>query len=108
MERSEKVDLYKNGLLKREIVYITFMAAGETDLSLLPEPVTMTEKLMYKQCKEKVQHILDAAQVKPADSEHPEGNEPEGKSMPKPEELENETVKEETKKKTSAKRTTKK
>lgn len=108
MERSEKVDLYKNGLLKREIVYITFMAAGETDLSLLPEPVTLTEKLMYKLCEEKAQSVLDAAKVKPVDSEHPEGNEPEGKSMPKPEEPEIETIKEETKKKTSAKRTTKK
>lgn len=104
MERSEKVDLYKNGLLKRDVIYITFMAAGETDLSLLPEPVTMTEKLLMKLCKEKAQDILDAAKVKPADSEHPEGYEPEGKSMQKTEEPE----KEEPKKKTSARRTTKK
>ena len=108
MERSEKVDLYKNGLLRRDVIYITFLAAGETDLSLLPEPVTLTEKLMYKLCEEKVQSDLASAKIKPADSEHPEGNEPEGKSMPKPEEPEKETVKEETKKKTSAKRTTKK
>ena len=103
MERSEKVDLYKNGLLKREIVYITFMAAGETDLSLLPEPVTMTEKLMYKQCKEKVQHILDAAKVKPADSEHPEG-------LPDTEEPNQPAPPEETAsaKKTTTRRTTKK
>lgn len=94
MERSEKVDLYKNGLLRRDVIYITFLAAGETDLSLLPEPVTLTEKLMYKLCEEKAQSVLDAAKVKPVDSEHPEGNEPEGKSMPKPEEPEIETIKE--------------
>ena len=108
MERSEKVDLYKNGLLKREIVYITFMAAGETDLSLLPEPVTMTEKLMYKQCKEKVQHILDVAKVKPVDSKHPDGYESAVKSTQKPEEPDKETEKEEPKKKTSVRRATKK
>lgn len=103
MEKSEKVDLYKNGLLKREIVYITFMAAGETDLSLLPEPVTMTEKLMYKQCKEKVQHILDVAKVKPVDSEHPEG-------LPDTEEPNQPAPPEETApaKKTTTRRTTKK
>lgn len=99
MERSEKVDLYKS-LLKRDVVYITFLAAGETDLALLPEPVTLTDKLMYKLCKEKADAIK-AAKFQPADSEHPEGT-------LKPEESEKETQKEETKKKTSARRTTKK
>lgn len=106
MERSEKMDLYKSGLLRRDVVFITFLAAGETDLSLLPEPVTLMDKLMYKLCEEKVQSILDAAN-KFIDSEHPEGYEHAGKSMPKPEETEKETEKEEPKKKTSARRTKK-
>lgn len=96
MERSEKVDLYRTGL-KRQDAYITFMAAGETDLSLLPEPITRTEKLLMELCKEKA----TATVFKPADSEHPEGIEPDEK--PK-----EEAPKEEPKKKTSVRRTTKK
>ena len=103
MKRSEKVDLYKNGLLRRDVIYITFLAAGETDLSLLPEPVTLTEKLMYKLCEEKTQSVLDAAKVKPADSEHPEG-------LPDTEEPNQPAPPEETApaKKTTTRRTTKK
>ena len=71
MERSEKVDLYRTGL-KRQDAYITFMAAGETDLSLLPEPITRTEKLLMELCKEKVDAIK-TAKFRPADSEHTEG-----------------------------------
>lgn len=97
MEKSEKVDLYKGGLLRRNESYIAFMASGETDLSLLPEPVTLTEKRLMELCKEKA----TATVFKPADSEHPDGIEPDEK--PK-----EEAPKEEPKKKTSARRTTKK
>ena len=52
MEEREKKDLYKTSL-KRETAYIVFMAACETDLSLLPQPITRTEKRLYELCKER-------------------------------------------------------
>ena len=71
MERSKKKDLYKSHL-KRELAYVVFMASNETDLSLLPEPVTLTEKRLMELCEEKVDAIK-TAKFRPADSEHPEG-----------------------------------
>ena len=52
MEEREKKDLYKTSL-KRETAYIVFMASCETDLSLLPQPITRTEKRLYELCKER-------------------------------------------------------
>jgi len=72
MERSEKMDLYKGGLLRRNEAYIAFMASGETDLSLLPEPVTLTEKRLMELCRDKVK-AMNAATKTHTDSEHTEG-----------------------------------
>ena len=100
MERSEKVDLFKTGL-KRIEAYTVFMASGETDLSLLPEPITNTEKKLMALCKEK----LEAKKFVPADSTNPDGKEngqAEKSNQPAPEEEKPAA------KKTSARRTTKK
>jgi len=71
MEENEKKDLYKS-YLKRELVYVVFMASNETDLSLLPEPATMAERGLMKLCRDKVDAMNAAAKL-PTDSEHPEG-----------------------------------
>lgn len=87
MEKSDKKDMYKTGL-KRQDAYIVFMASGETDFSLLPEPITQTEKRLYELCKEKADVL---------------------KPVNKPEEVPEEEAKEETKTvKRTAKRTVKK
>jgi len=56
MEKSDKKDLYKTGL-KRQDAYITFLAACEIDMALLPEPITQTEKRLYELCKEKAEAL---------------------------------------------------
>ena len=71
MELNDKKDLYKS-YLKRELVYVVFMASDETDLSLLPEPATMAERGLMKLCRDKVAAMNAAAEL-PTDSEHPEG-----------------------------------
>jgi len=48
-----KVELYKS-TLKREQAFIVFLATGETDISLLPEPLTKAEELLFELCKEQV------------------------------------------------------
>ena len=78
MEINEKKDLYKS-YLKRELVYVVFLASGETDLSLLPEPATMAERGLMKLCRDKVAAMKAAAKL-PADSEHPEGHTDTGES----------------------------
>lgn len=66
-----KKDLYKS-YLKREFAYVVFMASNETDLSLLPEPITMTERGLMKLCQDKVS-VMNVATKPHADSENPEG-----------------------------------
>jgi len=46
-----KVELYK-ATLKREQAFVVFLATGETDLSLLPEPLTKAEQMLFELCKE--------------------------------------------------------
>ena len=46
-----KIELYKSAL-KREQAFIVFLATGETDLALLPEPLTKAEELLFELCKE--------------------------------------------------------
>lgn len=71
MELNDKKDLYKS-YLKRELVYVVFMASDETDLSLLPEPATMAERGLMKLCRDKVK-AMNAATKTHTDSEHTEG-----------------------------------
>ncbi len=66
-----KKDLFKS-YLKREFAYVVFMASNETDLSLLPEPITMTERGLMKLCQDKVA-VMNVTTKLHADSEHPEG-----------------------------------
>ena len=101
MELNDKKDLYKS-YLKRERVYVVFMASDETDLSLLPEPATMAERGLMKLCRDKVAAMNAAAKL-PTDSEHPEG-------LPDTEEPNQPAPPEETApaKKTTTRRTTKK
>ncbi len=54
-----KTELFKS-TLKREQAFIVFLASGETDLTLLPEPLTKAEQLLFELCKEK------AAEKEPA------------------------------------------
>ena len=113
MERSEKRDLFRFGL-KRTEAFTVFMAAGETDLSLLPEPITKTEKQLMELCKEKAAEITAMGEmIRDAfhheDSEDSTGEDGKGESITKPEtpdvtEPTRETVQEE---KTVAKKTTK-
>lgn len=42
-------DLYKVHLKHRE-AYLLFLAKGETDTALLPEPLTEAEKALYDYC----------------------------------------------------------
>ena len=99
MELNDKKDLYKS-YLKRELVYVVFMASDETDLSLLP--ATMAERGLMKLCRDKVAAMNAAAKL-PTDSEHPEG-------LPDTEEPNQPAPPEETApaKKTTTRRTTKK
>ena len=77
MEINEKKDLFRTCLSRKES-YIVFMAAGETDLSLLPEPATRTEKRLHALCKEKVEAPMKELELAilaarhPADSETPQ------------------------------------
>ena len=43
------VDLYKVHLKHRE-AYLLFLAKGETDTTLLPEPLTDAEQILYGYC----------------------------------------------------------
>lgn len=43
------VDLYKVHLKHRE-AYLLFLAKGETDTTLLPEPLTDAEQVLYDYC----------------------------------------------------------
>lgn len=102
MTESGKRELYKN-LLKRERVFIVFLAAGETDVSLLPEPFTKEERLLMELCKEKAAKLK---QQIPTDSKHPEGTgngESNQEDEPKPEEPKKEPAKRTTRKVTAKK-----
>jgi len=61
-----KSDLYQ-ATLKREQAFIVFLAAGETDLSLLPEPLTKAEQLLFELCKEKAEVKEPVEEVKPVE-----------------------------------------
>ena len=63
MEESEKKSLYKT-LLKRENAFVVFLASGETNLSLLPTAITLTEKLLMKLCEEKVKALENSKSQK--------------------------------------------
>ena len=43
------IDLYKVHLKHRE-AYLLFLAKGETDTTLLPEPLTDAEQILYGYC----------------------------------------------------------
>ena len=120
MEKSEKRDLFRFGL-KRTEAFTVFMAAGETDLSLLPEPITKTEKQLMELCKERAAEITAIGEMihdafHHEDSEDPTGGDGEGESITKPEtpdatepalepEKEEKTVAKKTTKRTSTKKT---
>jgi len=46
-----KAELYKS-TLKREQAFIVFLATGETDIALLPKPLTKAEQMLFELCKE--------------------------------------------------------
>jgi len=95
MEESEKRDLFRTSL-KRETAFIVFMAACETDLSMLPEPITQTEKRLYELCKERALVLTtipcqgdapngpceDEKMMKPPGEEKPAAKKPAAKRTP--------------------------
>ena len=110
MERNEKRDLYRTGL-KRTDAFVVFMAAGEADLSLLPEPITKTERQLMKLCEEKAKEVeILGFTVPEGDAE---GNAGTGESMNAPDNVDDSDMKgstpapeEKTVKKPAVKRTT--
>ena len=59
-----KIELYKS-TLKREQAFVVFLATGETDITLLPEPLTKAEEMLFELCKEQ------AGENEPASVEEP-------------------------------------
>ena len=70
METWEKEELYQKSL-NRQDAYIVFMAAGETDLSLLPEPITQTENRLYELCKVNTEAPMKALEESILAAKHP-------------------------------------
>lgn len=54
----DKKDFYKVGLSRKE-AFIVFLAAEETDLSLLPKPITKAELQLMELCEETVRKFKE-------------------------------------------------
>ena len=54
------IDLYKVHLKHRE-AYLLFLAKGETDTTLLPEPLTDAEQVLYGYCVAAAAAVAEAA-----------------------------------------------
>ena len=55
-----KVDLFKVHLKPRE-AYLLFLAAGESDTTYLPEPLTASDQELYDYCTTAATAIAEAA-----------------------------------------------